>query len=394
MTDDRPPLLLLTALGMLSLVAFGVWFYGYGVLLEPIRRDTGWAEGVLSTAYGASLLATGIGALVAGRLIDRGGARALFAGAGLVSAACLLGASLATDPWIFAFVAVVGGGTIGAGGYYPATQAVMGSASPGYRTKGITGITLFGAFASPVFLPLIGWLVTAFGWRPTLRLLALVTAVAFLGAAAVTPAGTTQNASEPYAATLRRIWGRIPLRRFVLAGFAAGIATSLLFLYQVPVMVDAGLTLTLASSLAGARGLMQLAGRLPLPPVVRRIGSDRALRASFALTGLSIPLLLGSGTVAIAVAFVVVAGVATGAMAALEGIYASDLTPTELGTLLGAFSLLRGLGAALGPALGGLAVEVSATRTPALLFGTAAALAAAALLPRLAPHPAAGGAEA
>ncbi|MDX1657407.1 MAG: MFS transporter [Nitriliruptorales bacterium] len=384
MSHERPPLHLLAALGTLSLVAFGVWFYGYGVLLEPIRQDTGWPEALLTTTYGLSLLLTGVGAVAVGRAVDHGHARRVFAAAAVVASMTLALASFVASPLAFAALVTVAGGAIGAGGYYPATQAAITHAAPRSRTKAITGITLFGAFASPVFLPVIGWLVSTVGWRPTLRLLSGVVALSFAWAAIATPSGTGRDASRvPFVTALRHVWRQQDLRRFVLAGGAAGVATSLLFLYQVPVMVDAGLALTLASTLAGARGLVQLAGRLPLPPVVRRIGSDRSLRGSFVLVAISIVLLLGSGNLAVAFAFVAVAGVATGAMAALEGIYGGDLHTEQLGTLLGAFSLVRGLGAALGPALGGVAVGLLGSRVPALLVGAAAALAAAALIPPL-----------
>ena len=51
---------------------------------------------------------------------------------------------------------------------------------PHERAHGITVLTLFGAFASPIFLPLLGWVVTRTGWRPTLRGLAVAVGVAYV----------------------------------------------------------------------------------------------------------------------------------------------------------------------------------------------------------------------
>src|SRR5690606_31134733 len=118
--------------------------------------------------------------------------------------------------------------------------------------------------------------------------------------------------------------------------FAGGLSSSLLVLYQVPVMVAAGLTATTAAGFAGARGLLQLAGRLPMPWLVRRVGSRTTLRASHVLLAVSCLLLPLSGRVPVAVLFAVVAGVALGAMIPVESIFTTEAVSLEqLGLVLG-----------------------------------------------------------
>lgn len=390
MSHERPPRAPLVALGVLSIVAFGGWFYGFGVLLEPIRQDTGWDETTLTSTYGASLFLTGLGAAVGGAVIDRRGGRVLLVAAGLLATVGLVATSFATSAATFAVAGAVAGGTIGAGGYYHATQAIIGRLAPEARTRGMTGLTLWGAFASPVFLPLLGWTVTAFGWRPTVRGLAVVVGLAFLAAAATIPADDPDGeaTSRPSAfRSLTRTAGDPVVGRLYLSGFAAGIGTSVLLLYQVPAMVAAGLSLGVASTLAGARGIVQLAGRIPLPPVVRRFGSFLTLRVSLVLAAVGALILPFAGDLPTAVTFTAVAGVAIGALAALEGIYAGDVTdPDVLGTTLGAYSLVRGIGAAVGPVVGGLVADALGSRGPTLAL-SAAALVVAALVLR-APRPA------
>ena len=58
-------------LGWLTIVAYGTWSYAFGVLLEPIKLDTGWPEGWLVGAFSASSLVGAVLAPQAGRLIDR-----------------------------------------------------------------------------------------------------------------------------------------------------------------------------------------------------------------------------------------------------------------------------------------------------------------------------------
>jgi hypothetical protein len=87
----------------------------------------------------------------------------------------------------------------------------------------------------------------------------------------------------------------------------AGAASSLLVVQQVPAMTGAGMALATASGFAGTRGLLQLAGRLPLAPVVLRLGSRRTLQGSYVLMGIGAFLLIGAGGTVQASAFAVVA---------------------------------------------------------------------------------------
>lgn len=382
MPTDRLPRLPMVVLGLLSIAAFGAWFYGFGVLVEPIRQDTGWSEATLGTAFGGSLLLTGVGATVGGRILDRHGSRTLFAAAAALTTLSGAAASLATDPIVFVVAAIVAGGVIGGAGYYHATQAVIARIAPEQRTKGITAMTLWGAFASPVFLPLMGWMVGGIGWRPTMRIAIGSVVAAFLAAALLLPDVRPEATASSLREAVVIAWRDRVVRAVFLAGLAAGAASSLLLLYQVPAMVGAGLALTTASTLAGARGLVQLAGRVPLPAVIRRIGSRRALRGAYVLTAISALLLTTAGSLPMALLFTAVAGVAIGALAAAEGIYAAEVVDAHtLGTALGLHSLLRGVGASVAPILGGFVVDATGSRTTVLTAAAAAAVLAAVLLP-------------
>jgi MFS family permease len=373
-------------LGIVTIVGFGAWFYGYGVLLEPIRADTGWSEATLSTTYGLSLLGAGVLATVVGRVLHRQGARLVYGTGAAVVVVAYLGVAAATSELAFAAAGVVAGSVTGALGYYAAVHTVIAQlVSPELRARAITTNTLWGAFASPIFLPLLAWLVLRLGWRPTLQLTGVAVAVSFVLVAAVVPDG---RGGEQDHRSLRSALAAAGRDRVVLAlvatTFLSGLATSLLILYQVPVMVAAGLTLGLASGLAGARGALQLVGRLPMPWFVRRLGSRTTLRLAHLLTGVSCLLLPLSGTVPAAVVFAVVAGVAIGALVPVESIFSADAVSTgSLGLVLGVSSLTRGVGAALGPVLGGALTTVTGTRTPALVAIAGVAVLAAVLVPRI-----------
>lgn len=370
------------ALGLLSIVAFGAWFYGYGVLVEPIRVDTGWSEGLLGATYGASLLATGLAGTLVGHALDARGSRVTFLVLGIATTGVLVGASLTTHPWAFAGLAAVGGGLVGAGGYYNATSAVMARLVPDERAHGITVLTLFGAFASPIFLPLIGWVVTRVGWRPTLRGLAVAVGVAYLLCAVGVPDVRPEESERPpFRRAVREAVDGRPRRAIVVAVMVAGATSALVIVQQVPAMTDAGMALATASAFAGARGLLQLVGRLPLAPVVVRFGSRVTLRGAYVLMGVGALLLIGAGDVVQASLYAVVAGVGIGAMSAVESIHAAEVYDgPSMGTHLGVLGMLRGVGGAVGPTVGGVLVDATSSRVVTLVLCAVGAVVAAAVL--------------
>ena len=376
------------AMGVLSIVAFGAWFYGYGVLVEPIRAETGWSEGLLGGIYGVSLLVSGVAGTAVGRALDLRGSRVTFVVLALATPSLLIGASATGRAWLFAVLATTGGGLVGAGGYYNATSAIMARLVPEQRARGITVLTLWGAFASPVFLPLIGWLVPRLGWRTTLRGLALAVGVAYLATALAVPDVRPEAVHRPPLREALRATLAGPARRaLVVAVMVAGAVSALVLVQQVPAMTGAGMALGTASTVAGARGLLQLAGRVPLSPVVLRLGSRRTLRGAYLLMGGGALLLIGAGGLLQASVYAVVAGIGIGAMSAVESIHAADVFDgPAMGTHLGMLGLLRGVGAAVGPTVGGIAVDVTETRAPALVLAAAGAiLAAGVLTPRTEP---------
>lgn len=382
MRTRRLPLGPTLALGLLSIVAFGAWFYGYGVLVEPIRADTGWSEGLLGATYGAGFLVAGVAGTAVGHALDARGSRTTFLVLAAATTASLLAVASATTAWAFAVLGALGGGLVGAGGYYNATSAVMARLVPDERAHGITVLTLFGAFASPVFLPLIGWVVTRVGWRPTMRGLALAVGAAYLlSAVAVPDVRPEEQDRPPFRRAIRDATSGPARRAIVVAVTVAGATSALVLVQQVPAMTDAGMALATASAFAGARGLLQLAGRLPLAPVVVRFGARATLRGSYALMGLGSLLLIGAGDVVRASLYAVVAGVGIGAMSAVESIHAAHVYDgPSMGTHLGVLGMLRGVGGAVGPTVGGVAVDVTGSRVTSLVLAAAGAVVCVAVL--------------
>lgn len=344
----------LDALGILTIVVYGTWFYGFGVLFEDLTVVHRVSSGTLGLTYGAANLLAGAGAIATGRRLDTIGPRAVLGIIGPIGA-CIYAASANFSGTTFLIAYALGGGVMGACGFYSFTQPLAVRTVDSDAARAITRLTIWGALSSPIMIPLTEALRTRFGWEAAIRFPALVTSIVFVTCAAIcVPRTASAPAKEKLGGTLRMAARDWRLRRFTLAAFLSGIAASTLLVYQVPTMTWAGTTSSVAAGFASARGLMQLAGRLPLVPAMKRFGAPRLMITARALLGVGALLLLGSGQWAIAIIYVAIAGITIGALSALDGVIARSVIGTEnLGAIMGGVGLVSTLGGSLGPILGG-----------------------------------------
>lgn len=362
-------------LGLVTIAAYGAWFYAFGVLLDPILDETGWSETGLTATFSVSAALGALAAMPAGRFVDRHTSRpALLLAAGL-SMAGLWVASYATDLWVFAIGAIVAGASLQGLAFYHVTQATSVRVAPGQSTRAIARLTIYGAFSSAIYLPLAAFLVSSVGWRQTIRLLVTLTAaVLVLGAFVVRerrpPVGDRQIPG------FTRALRRPAARRYIVASALTGFGVGVMLVYQVPLMTAAGLSVGTAAWMAGARGAAQITGRIPLSFIVARIGARASVQLSFVAIALATVILAFAGNVAVALLYVAVAGFGIGAASPLQGIYGNELfDEAHLGASMGVVTTVFGLSSAVGPTIVGLLADVTGSRW----WGVAAAAAAAAV---------------
>ncbi len=155
-------------------------YYSYGVLIDPIHADTGWSSPALGAVFSGVLVIGGGGGLVGGRLVDRVGTRPAFLLAGTLGAGAVATASYQHTLPGFGLLYATGCGVIAALGFYHVTQPAAIRAAAGAPERAVVWLTILGAFAGPIFLPLTAALVNAIGWRETIRVLAAIAAAIFL----------------------------------------------------------------------------------------------------------------------------------------------------------------------------------------------------------------------
>lgn len=376
-------------LGLVTIAAYGCWHYSFGVLLDPIIDDTGWSEPFLTLAFGASVFVGGIGSIFGGWLLDRAGSRVVFGSAAVAVLGTFLAAAATSSPMAFAVLTAVGGGAVAALGFYHVTQTVAVRLSPHDSTRAIAILTVWGAFSSAVYLPASAWLVEEFGWRAALVVLGLSAVVALVAAAVVMDTRTAEMpASRHILAGLSSALRTTAARSFLLSQGVIGVAMGVILAYQVPAMTAAGLPLAAASFWAGFRGFSQLLGRLPLMPMVRRLGVVPSMRLAYASISVGAVVLAFAGTPWVAAVYAVVAGFGIGAISPLIGIHSRDVFGVEgLGTAMGAVSLVFQMAGAVGPPLAGwLAVQTGSRAIAVVGAGVLSAVAAVVLRSPAAPQ--------
>lgn len=364
----------LDVIGVLTVIVYGTWFYGFGVLFEDLAKFHKVSAGTLGITYGVANLLAGAGAVATGRRLDTIGPRAVLGVVGPLGA-LVYGASANLTGTTFLVAYATGGGLMGAAGFYSFTQPLSVRVVDTDAARAITRLTIWGAFSSPIMIPLTELLRANYGWQTAIRIPALLTVLAFVLCAAVSKPRTASVATtQTLGSTLLLAARDWRLRRFTLAAFLSGVAASTLLVYQVPTMTWAGVSTSVAAGLASARGLMQLAGRLPLMAAMKRFGAPRLMITSRALLGVAALLLLGSGQWAVAVLYVAIAGITIGALSALDGVIARSVIGAEnFGAVMGGIGLLSTLGGSLGPILGGQLRDWSGSPVASMILVAATA---------------------
>lgn len=367
-------------LGILTIAVYGSWYYGFGVVIDDIGADLNMSATQLGLAFGAAQLLLGVLSIGAGRLLDRYGPGLVLGLIGPLGAIVLGFAGRAAAPWQFLVCFGVGGGVTAAAGFYGMTQAILVRLDREQATRRIIRLTIWGALASPIAIPLTEILRRELGWRLAIELPAAGGFVAFLAASRVVrrvPKIPGPLGSTSWLEAIGRAVRDAAIRWHALGVLATYMAMSTLLVFQVSILRWAGLGTGMAAGFAGARGMMQLAGRLPLSGALRRWSVWRLLAGARLAVAAACGVILVSGHPAVAVLYVVLAGTGIGAISALDGILAREVLPEgDYGSLSGVLTLLGALGGAAAPVVAGRVTDLSGSPAIASMVAGAAALAA------------------
>lgn len=348
---------LVAAGAVLGCVGVGALF-SLAVLLQPMGSDTGWSRAGLSAAMTVAFLASGFAGFGWGALGDRIGPRpVVLAGSVLLGVALVL-ASRATTLLQFqlTFGLLLG---VAVASFFAPVMAATAAAFDRRRNLAIALVSAGVGVAPMTMSPLVAWLLTQVGWRETLLVLGLLCWALTLPAAwfvRAAPAGDAHATSGVAAAgmTMAQALRSKPFIVLALAFFACCAAHSGPIFHTVSYAVGCGLSVTAAVTIYSMEGAAGLGGRLLFGLLGDRYGAKPVLVAGLAIQALAAVAYLAverlGGFYAVAFVF----GLAYGGTMPLYASLAREAFPPRiLGGVIGAMTMLSGLGMALGPLLGG-----------------------------------------
>lgn len=150
-----------------QIVAWGILYYAFTVVVGPMQAGTGWSRTFLNSGLSAGLLVWGLCALPVGAWIQRRGGRGLMTLSAGVGGAALVLMGAVPHPVAYQIAWLLLGAAMAGMLYDPAFAVVTAAFGEQYR-RGITLVTLVGGLASTVFIPLAQLGVDLFGWQGAL----------------------------------------------------------------------------------------------------------------------------------------------------------------------------------------------------------------------------------
>jgi MFS family permease len=374
----RPWRLQVSLLGLVTIGAYGLILYAFGAFVSPIRDDTGWSNAAISSAFSIATLVGGAASLGTGRFLDRVGALPVMSITLVVGSGLLVLSSYADTAWQFVAAWGAGGAIASAGLFYSATMAVTARIAPSAeRPRAYTWLTVIGGLASPIAFPLAGIFVEAWGWRVAIRAMVAFMALCTLPALLVVrgdkalidhPTGD----AHPGFADVRSALGSPLVRRWLVASSAAMAGLVAVQVHHVGAIEATGVSVGLASTMAGIRGLLSLPGRAAAASVTNRIGVVNALRLTYVTMAIGTFALVAAGSIAWVWIFVVLTGVAFGSIAPMQGLYSAELYgQRRIGTLMGMQQVILGGASAAGPLLLGFTIDATGGYATLLVVATA-----------------------
>jgi MFS family permease len=355
--------IVITALGITQILAWGTSFYFPAVFAGPIVADAGWSLGYVVGGTSVGLLVAGLISPQVGKIIDVRGGRPILLASSLFYAAGLIGIGLAPALPIYLMAWVLLG--IGMGtGLYDAVFAALGRMYGSAARGPITNLTLFGGFASTVCWPLSAFMIEHIGWRQACFvyaglhvLVALPLQMAVIRrapkSAAATHADTAQSTSPPAIANETLIFALLALVLSIAAGIGSIVVVHLLNFLQargVDFAVAVSLGTLFGPAQVGARVVERLFGSR-YHPIWTMIGS---------CTLMAVGLLLLAGRFSILPLVILLYGAGYGISWIGRGTLPLALFgPVRFPRLMGKLAFPSLIVQALAPSAGALLIEAS-----------------------------------
>lgn len=283
----------------------GTFFYGFSALFNPIVAEFGWSRASVALAFSLRSEVGGIAAPIVGWTVDRVGSRRLMiVGIFFCSAGFALMSQMQSLPFFYFSVVVIAIGMSATAG--PVGMVAIAHWFKKRRGRALSFMTA-GAGTSGVMVLVLAGMVSEFGWRDALLILAVVQLVVCLPLAmsirdkpediGLLPDGeppepgvsVAQGVAEGL--TLRRA---LRLRAFWQMAFAVmlvNVGMIAVIVHQIPYFTESlGVSDGMAAALVTVMTLTSLLGRFGMGQLADMIDKRWVLAISFATCALALVL--------------------------------------------------------------------------------------------------------
>ena len=161
-------------LGMGQICSWGTLYYSFPLIALQMHASLGWSKSTLYAGATIGLVMTALLSYPVGAGIDRGFGRWIMGGASMAAMAVMGWWSVTDSLLAFYAICALAGAIQAAVLYEPAFAVFARHVGASEARRGITHITLWGGFASTVFIPITDWLIGALDWRATLLCLGAI----------------------------------------------------------------------------------------------------------------------------------------------------------------------------------------------------------------------------
>lgn len=372
----------IVAVGFVSLLlAGGIGYYTFSAFIIPISNDFGWSRAEISLAMTVASL-VGLAAPLVGMWVDRYGARSVMAAGALITGGAFALLGFSTSLWYFyAFYFFMALGQLGALNI-PIARVVSSWFD---KKRGLAiGITLSGfGIGGLTMLPLASYLISVLGWRMAYHILGLIILIVLTPLSMLvirerpaemdlSPDGKTSEemqtktplTDELQASATWTLSSALRTKTFWLITGALSLTflgTGAIIAHLVPFFQDQGISHQMASTILALAIGVSVFGRVTAGYLVDKVPIKYMVMLCFLLQigGLAL-ILLGTGSMAVVWAFVVVFGLGIGGIFALEPLLVSQYFGLiSFGAIYGGLWAFITIATATGPFIAGYIFDVT-----------------------------------
>lgn len=372
----------------------GFYAYGFSTFFMPLVEEFGWSRTLVSAAFSLSHIEGGLLGPIGGFLIDKFGPKKI-----MILGVTVMGVGYLWLSQIDSLVAfylafilfIATGATIGL-----QQCGLVATANWFVRKRGTAmGIVLTGVGLGGTVVPLLGWLVAHYSWRPAAIITGLLVFIIGIPVALVLrhkpepygylpdnaveeitkvkkPEETEVNRSQPVATSEERVSLKdtdftprqaLRTKAFWLIAVVFGLrqfAIGGVIIHQIPFLTGLGISPELAASMLGSIALVSILGRLGFGRMADIIDKRYTMAICLALMALSCFILANAQSWWYLVAFIILFSPGYGGGAALMyAIRGEFFGRQHFGTISGFMDFAQMWGIVSGPTFAGWIFDVT-----------------------------------